>query len=127
ARPRNETTRLSALATGLRLMITAAPNTSISSAKIQKRNGAIVTIRIWPSLLFVPFQDDTVHHSADLEEFVFMVHHVFASKAGDGIIFSQINRLLRANFFAHPAVDAAHHVDVEFVRELFDLGETIAA
>src|SRR5260370_2777259 len=41
ASARNETTRLSALATGLRLMTTAAPNTSIIKAKIQKRNGGI--------------------------------------------------------------------------------------
>src|SRR5438477_686403 len=42
ARPRNETTRLSALATGLRLMTTATPNTSISSAKGQNKNGDII-------------------------------------------------------------------------------------
>ena len=39
ARPRNETTRLSALAIGLRLTTTATPKTSMSSAKNQKRIG----------------------------------------------------------------------------------------
>src|SRR5437660_10160354 len=41
ASARNETTRLSALATGFRLIITAAPKISINKAKIQKRNGDI--------------------------------------------------------------------------------------
>src|SRR5215813_12193897 len=41
ASARNETTRLSALATGLRLMITAAPKTSINKAEVQKRNADI--------------------------------------------------------------------------------------
>src|SRR6266496_3308047 len=38
ANPRNETTRLSALATGLRLTTTAAPKTSVSNAKVQNKN-----------------------------------------------------------------------------------------
>src|SRR5881397_2696385 len=41
ASPRNETTKLRALATGLRLRTTAAPKISVISAKIQKRNGDI--------------------------------------------------------------------------------------
>src|SRR6266571_3646357 len=41
ANPRKETTRLSALATGLRLTTTAAPKISISNAKIQNRMGDI--------------------------------------------------------------------------------------
>src|SRR5262245_33813400 len=39
--PRNETTRLSALATGFRLKTTAAPKITVSTAKIQNRNGDI--------------------------------------------------------------------------------------
>src|SRR6266481_8866807 len=41
ANPRNETTRLSALATGLRLTTTAAPKISVISAKTQNKNGDI--------------------------------------------------------------------------------------
>jgi hypothetical protein len=41
ARPRNDTTKLNALATGLRLMTTAAPKITVSNAKIQNRNGDI--------------------------------------------------------------------------------------
>src|SRR5215469_4264483 len=51
--PRNEITRLSALATGFRLRTTAAPKITVSTAKIQNRNGDIRLIsdfgfRIWP-------------------------------------------------------------------------------
>ena len=46
ARPRKETTRLSALAMGLRLITTAAPKTSMSNAKIQKRKGGIIKLEI---------------------------------------------------------------------------------
>jgi hypothetical protein len=42
--PRNETARLSALATGLRLRTTAAPNITVSTAKIQKRKGDIFRV-----------------------------------------------------------------------------------
>src|SRR6266508_5216480 len=44
ARPRNDTTKLRALATGLRLMTTAAPKISVSKAKIQNKNGDISLI-----------------------------------------------------------------------------------
>src|SRR4029453_8012737 len=39
ARPRNDMTKLRALATGLRLRTTAAPKINVSKAKIQNRNG----------------------------------------------------------------------------------------
>jgi hypothetical protein len=39
--PRKQTTKLSALAIGLRLMTTAAPKTSITIAKSQKRKEGI--------------------------------------------------------------------------------------
>src|SRR5262249_43254990 len=41
ARPRNDTTKLRALATGLRLMTTAAPKISVNNEKIQNRNGGM--------------------------------------------------------------------------------------
>src|ERR1051325_5855017 len=86
ASPRNETTRFSALATGFRTITTAAPNTSISNAKIQKRKGdiAIGVMEWWSdgvmnlhfptvhpsntpllhccSFLLVPFEHHAVHH-----------------------------------------------------------------
>src|SRR4029453_3381011 len=65
-----------------------------------------------------------MHYSADLEKFFLVMHHVGTGEAGDGIIFAQENRLLRTNFLAHPAVNAADHVDIEFLRKFFDLGET---
>src|SRR5215471_15761053 len=67
-----------------------------------------------------------MHHSADLEKFFLVMYHVSTSEAGDGVIFAQENCLLRTNLFAHPAIDAADHVDVEFVREFFDFGEAVA-
>jgi hypothetical protein len=79
-----------------------------------------------PRLLFlVPFQYYTVHYSADLEEFFLVMYHVGAREAGDGVIFAQINRLLGTNFLAHPAINAADHVDIEFFRKFFYLGEMV--
>src|SRR5439155_25124780 len=96
ANPTNETTRLSALATGLRLMTTAAPKINVISAKIQNKNGDMINcgLRIadcgignWQcrSLFLVPFQHPAVHYSAALKEFFFVMHHARARKAGDGI------------------------------------------
>jgi hypothetical protein len=70
--PRNETTRLSALATGFRLRTTAAPKITVSSAKIQKRKGDISfnfdfrfsIFDFGDSLFLVPFQYHAVHYSA---------------------------------------------------------------
>ena len=64
-------------------------------------------------------------NSADFEQFFFVMHHFPAREAGDGIIFSKKNRLLGANLLAHPAENAADHVDIELVRIFFDLGEAI--
>src|SRR5438270_4268942 len=147
ASARNETTRLSALATGLRLMTTPAPKISINEAKIQKRNedifqatdehrsntdvklesekSVIICVDLWLLFLIVPFQDNSMHHAADLQEFIFVMHHFFAGKSGNGIILPQINRLFRANFFAHAAKNAADHVDIELGRIFFDLGEPV--
>src|SRR5712664_318326 len=136
ANPRNETTRLSALATGLRLTTTAAPKINVISAKTQNKNGDIINcgLRIadcgignWQcrSLFLVPFQHHAVHYSADLKEFFFVMHHVRAREAGDGIIFTQKDRLLGANLLAHAAENAADHVDVEFLWIFLDFGEAI--
>src|SRR5438132_4981978 len=147
ASARNETTRPSALATGFRLMITAPPKINISKAKIQKRNGdivqatdehrsntdvkfeseksVIICVNLWLLFLIVPFQNDSVHHAADFEQFVFVMHHVLASETGDSVIFSQKDCLFGANFFAHAAENAADHVDIEFLGVFFDFGEAI--
>src|SRR6267143_58165 len=149
ARPRNETTRLRALATGLRLMITAAPKISVISAKSQKRNGDIIDcgLRItdcgkksdpniddshlefgdWQScsFLLIPLQHDAMHDSADFEQLLFVMHHFRAREASDGIILAQINRLLGANLLAHPAENAADHIDIELLRIFLDFGEAI--
>src|SRR5262249_40858311 len=126
--PRNETTRLSALATGFRLRTTAAPKITVSTAKIQKRKGdiAIGVMKSWSdgvmdscvlptlhysntlslqcsSFLLVPFQHHAMHYSADIEQFFLVMHHVGSREAGDSVIFAQKNRLLRTNFLAHPA------------------------
>ena len=56
-------------------------------------------------------------------QLLLVVHHLGAREAGDGVVFAQKDRLLRADFFAHAAVDAADHVDVEFLRALLDFGQ----
>src|ERR1044071_4017339 len=93
--PRNETTRLSALATGFRLRMTAAAKTTVNTAKIQNRNGDIfqatnengsntdlrenleksVIIRVnpWLLLFFVPFENYAVHDSAHLKKFFLVI------------------------------------------------------
>src|SRR4051794_33125474 len=101
---------------------------------MRNRNGAV--FRVTPArylllatlhlFLLVPFEYHAVHYSADLEKFFLMMNHVSPSEPGDGVIFAQENCLLRTNLFAHPAVDAADHVDVEFLREFFDFGEGVA-
>src|SRR5215831_1548527 len=132
-KPRNETTRLSALATGFRLRTTAAPKTTVSTAKIQNKKGdisfnfefRISNFEFRQSFLLVPFEHHAMHYAADLEKFFLVVDHVGTREAGNGVIFAQKNRLLRTNFLAHPAVNAADHVDIEFLRKFFDLGKTV--
>src|SRR6476646_6928624 len=69
--PRNETTRLSALATGFRLSTTAAPKVTVSTAKIQNRKGDISfnfdfrfsIFDFGRSFLFVLFEHDALDYS----------------------------------------------------------------
>src|SRR5260370_12059591 len=77
------------------------------------------------SLLLVPFQNDAMHYSTDREQFVFVVHHLFARESGDGVIFAQKNRLLGTNLLAHAAENAADHIDIKFLWIFFDFGESI--
>ena len=67
-----------------------------------------------------------MHHSTDFEEFLLVMHHVRACKAGYGIILTQKNRLLGADLLTHPAKNAADHIDIELLRILLDLGEAIS-
>src|SRR5438552_12396746 len=150
--PRKETTRLRALAIGFRLIMTAAPKPIMTRAKVQKRNEGITdygfpildwrsnssraggrpirdslaTICDRPSFLFVPLQHHSVHDAADLEQLLLVVHHFGAGKPGNRVVFAQENCLLRANFLAHAAENAADHVDIELTRKFLNLGETIA-
>src|SRR5437870_6904642 len=79
---------------------------------------------VW-SFLLVPFQDHAVHDPADLEQLFFVVHHFRTSEPGDGVILAQKDGLLGANFFAHPAKNAANHVDIELAWILLDFAEAI--
>src|SRR5205809_7569125 len=110
ARPRKETTRLKALATGLRLTTTATPKTSMSSEKIQKRNADITQLNFelrisncefGGSFLFVPFQNNAVHHTSDFQQLVFVMHPLSASVSGTAITFAKINTLSGPNSFEH--------------------------
>src|SRR5438094_2251185 len=134
ARPRKETTRLNALATGLRLMTTATPKTSMSSEKIQKKNADITQLNselrisnfdFGGSFIFVPFQNNAVHHTADFQQLVFVMHHLSAVESGNGIILAEINSLFGTNLLAHTAENAADHVDIEFFGIFFDLREPV--
>src|SRR5215469_5164818 len=77
------------------------------------------------SLLLVPFQYDTVHYPADLQECFLVMHHVRARKAGDDVILAKKNRLFGANLLTHSAKNAADHVDIERLRVFLDFGEAI--
>ena len=77
------------------------------------------------SLFLVPFQNDAMHYSTDLEQFVFVMHHLFARESGDGVIFAQKNRLFRTNLLAHAAENTADHIDIEFLGILLDFGEPV--
>src|SRR4029453_19584014 len=90
ASPRNETTRLSALATGLRLTITATPKISIKSAKIQNRKGGIsFNFEFVRSFLLIPFQHNAVHDTANFQQLFFVLHHIGARESSNGVILSQ--------------------------------------
>src|SRR5205823_9034601 len=91
ARPRKETTRLNALATGLRLMTTATPKTSMSSEKVQKKNADMTQLNFelrisnfdfGGSFLFVPFQNNAVHHAAEFPQHDFVMQHLIANESG---------------------------------------------
>src|SRR6266545_3363753 len=128
ARPRNDTTKLRALATGLRLMTTAAPKISVSKAKIQNKNGDISSIsnfELVPSFFLIPFQYNAVHDPTDLQQLLLVVHHIRSGEASDGVVLAEENGLLGANFFAHSAKNAADHVDIERLRIFLDFGEPI--
>lgn len=77
------------------------------------------------SFLLIPFQNHAMDNPADFEQLFFVMHHFRAREASNGIIFTQKNRLLGANLLAHPAENAADHVDIELLRIFLDFGEAI--
>src|ERR1700720_3790843 len=77
------------------------------------------------SFLFVPLQDDAVHHAADLEELVLVMHHFRTSEPGDGVILAQKDGLFGTDFFTHPAENAANHIDIELARIFLDLAKAV--
>src|SRR5436190_1674528 len=77
------------------------------------------------SFLLIPLQHHAMDNPADFEQLFFVMHHFPAREAGDGIIFTQKNRLLGANLLAHPAENAADHVNIELLRIFFDFGEGV--
>src|SRR5207253_11445010 len=96
ARPRKETSRLNALATGLRLMTTATPKTSMSSEKVQKKNAdfsqfdfelRISNYDFGGSFIFVAFLHNAVYHAAYFHHPVFVLHTITASASVNGIFF----------------------------------------
>src|ERR1700730_2207804 len=119
ARARKQTTKLSALFTGLRQMMTINPKSNMIAEKVQNSGGAI------RSLLLVPLIDQAGHRSAQFIQALFVVHHFCSGKPGDGVILSQKNGLFRTDFFAEPAIDAANHVNFELFWKFLYLPPTI--
>src|SRR5262249_39434372 len=77
------------------------------------------------SFLLIPFQDDTVHDAADLNQLLLIVHHLGPCQPGNRVVFAQENGLFRADLFAHSAENAANHVDIELAWILFDLAKPV--
>src|SRR6187401_1768468 len=119
ARPRKLTTSESALATGLRFTTTETPKTSIIRAKIQKSIGDIN--RACLLLEWVPLLHQSIEDSTQFVELLFVVNHFGTRGPGNGVVFPQEDGLLGTDLFAHAAVDAADHVDLELLRALLDL------
>ena len=67
-----------------------------------------------------------MHDAADLKQLLLVVHHLGTSQPGNRVVFAQKNGLFRADLLAHPAKNAADHVDIEFSRILFYLAEPVS-
>src|SRR3954470_22665024 len=113
-----ETTRLRALATGLRFTITPRAKISVKAAKNQKRGVNIVLF------LRVPLVYEARPNAAQLIELLLIVHHLRTACPGDRVILAEKDRLFRADLFAHPAENASGHVDVELLGKLLHLRKT---
>src|SRR5258705_12951379 len=83
-------TRLSALATGFRLAMTPAPETSMRMANSQKRIGDIAK-RLFEG---IPFLHEPVEDAAQLIQLLLVVDHLGAGDGGDGVVFPQEDGLL---------------------------------
>src|ERR1022692_1589774 len=67
--------------------------------------------------LLLPFLNARMF-SAQCQQLLLVVNHLLPRPAGERIIAHQKDRLLRADFLAKTAKDAAQHVDLEFQRYL---------
>ncbi len=76
-------------------------------------------------LFVVPLVNQAGHYTAEFIKLLLVVHHLLPCQAGDCVIFSQEDGLFRANLFAQTAVDAAYHVDLEFLRKFLDLAPPV--
>jgi len=72
-------------------------------------------------LFFVPLVNETRHFAAEFPEFVDVVNHFCSGEACNGIILSEVDRLLGADFLAEPAIDATDHVDIKTLGAFFYL------
>src|SRR4051812_45512643 len=100
ARQRSEPTRLRAEATGLRFTMTDTPKRSISAAKGQKSKGDMRAVLF----LRVPLVNQVRHRAAQFIQLLLAMHHGRTAGAGDGVVFLQEDRLLRANLLAQSAI-----------------------
>src|SRR6266404_2969180 len=102
ANPRNETTRLSALATGLRLATTAAPKISVSKAKVQNRNGDISQAtdehRSNPDVKSESKRSANICvNLCRLPRLVPLRHHAMHNSADYSVILNEVNDLTQAH------------------------------
>src|SRR5215510_14343285 len=91
------------------------PKKSMITTKVQKRIGDICLF------LFVPLVNEPRHDAPQFIEFFLVVDHLMPGQTRYRVVLAQENRLLGADFFAQPAVNAADHVDFELLRIFFDL------
>ncbi len=89
------------------------------ATKIQKSNG---DIRLF---LVVPLVNQSGHDTAKFVKLLLVVHHLLPGQAGDGVIFAQEDGLFRANLFTESAIDAADHIDLEFLWKFLDLAPSV--
>src|SRR4051812_40159634 len=125
ATPTSESSRHIAAFTAFLFTTTSTAVTTVKMAKRLKRIEPIGSVPLVAVLLggflFVPLEVLVRQRAAELIEPVLVVDHLLAGVAGHRILLLQEDRLLRADLLAHAAVNAAQHVDFEFLRRAFDV------